>query len=102
MNLKMNLELTNKQALELVVFLKKENILPIVAKQIDTKFKNMEVSDLLEIHDSLEVNFTIEFYVVCVKCSNEFLSVAVRKNKAPEKHTAKCPNCLKKHKWYAN
>lgn len=97
----MEIKLTNKQALELVVFLKKENAFPLISRQIDRNFKEMEVSELLRLQDQYDSTFTIEFLIDCVKCGFEFMSIAVKNKTPPKKHSAKCPNCNTKHLWLA-
>jgi hypothetical protein len=98
----MNLNLTNKQALELVYFLKKENVFSLISRQIDNYFKEMEVSELMELQNQFHPTYTIEFQIKCVKCGQEFESIAVKIKTAPTKHSAKCPSCNQKHFWNAN
>lgn len=97
----MNISLTNKQALELVVFLKKENTFPLISRQINSNFKEMEVSELLKLQDQYDSTFTIEFLIDCKKCGKEFESIAVKNKTPPKKHSAKCPSCNTKHLWLA-
>ena len=97
----MNISLTNKQALELVVFLKKENTFPLISRQIDNNFKEMEVSELFKLQDQFPPTFTVEFEVKCIKCGKEFESIAVKNKTPPIKHSAKCPSCNTKHLWAA-
>jgi DNA-directed RNA polymerase subunit RPC12/RpoP len=97
----MNISLTNKQALELVVYLKKENTFPLISRQIDSNFKEMEVSELLKLQDQFPPIFTVEFQIECVKCGKEFESIAVKKKTPPIKHFSKCPFCNTKHLWLA-
>lgn len=97
----MNISLTNKQALEMVIFLKKENIFPLISRQIDNNFKEMEVSELFKLQDQFPPTFTVEFKIECVKCGKEFESIAVKNKTPPTKHSAKCPCCSTKHLWSA-
>ena len=74
----MNISLTNKQALELVVFLEKENTFPLVSRQINNNFKEMEVSEWFKLQEQFPPTFTAEFEVKCVKCGKEFESIPVK------------------------
>lgn len=97
----MNLSLTNKQALELVVYLKKENKFSLISMQIDNNFKQMEISELFKLEEQFPPTFTVEFEVKCVKCGKEFESIAVKRKTPPTKHSSKCPYCSTKHLWLA-
>ena len=97
----MNISLTNKQALDLVILLEKEKKMPLISMQINNNFKKIDFCELVKLELQYEPTFTIEFQIKCVKCAKEFESIAVKNKTPPLKHSAKCPNCNTKHLWFA-
>lgn len=97
----MNISITNKQAMDLVILLEKEKYLPLISMQINNNFKKMDFSELVKVELMYDPTFTIEFQIKCVKCGKNFESIAVKNKTPPVKHSAKCPNCNTKHLWNA-
>lgn len=97
----MNISLTNKEAMDLVIFLEKEKKLPLLSMQINNNFKKMDFSELAKVELMYHPTFTVEFQIKCTKCSKEFESIAVKYKSPPKKHSSKCPNCNTKHLWFA-